>query len=230
MTERTSPKLIVFDGDGVLYDTEPVVCRVQADVITALGFPITEADARAHIGRTGAEFYAAMAERFHTTLPNDMNARFVARYEEILADGLDPIPGVRDLIVRLLVPYCLATNSTRSRLDVTLKATGLAETFAGRAFCLDDVTRGKPAPDLFLHAAKTMGAAPADCLVIDDNVHGIAAGIVAGMRTVGFIGASHNGPDQEAKLIAAGAETVCRDLAGFADLLAREGLSESFRI
>lgn len=214
--------LLIFDGDGVLYDTEPVVCRVQADVITALGFPITEADARAHIGRTGAEFYAAMAERFQTTLPDDMNARFVERYGEIMAEGLEPIPGVRALIERLKVPYCLVTNSTRARLDVTLRATGLAETFAGRIFCLDDVARGKPAPDMFLMAADTAGVPPADCLAIDDNIHGITAAKAAGMNAVGFVGASHNGPDQEAKLIAAGAKIVFRDIAEFTEFLQGE--------
>lgn len=216
-------KLLVFDGDGVLYDTEPVVCRVQADVVTAAGFPITPKDAYAHIGKTGAQFYRAMEERFETTLPTDMNERFVERYSAILSQGLAPIPGVRELISRLSVPYCLATNSTRARLDVTLAATDLAETFAGRFFCIDDVARGKPAPDLFLLAAKTLGADPAGCLIIDDNVHGITAGIAAGMRVIGFVGASHNGPDQEAKLISAGAEAVCADMMAFADLLGRAG-------
>lgn len=215
--------LLIFDGDGVLYDTEPVVCRVQADVVTAVGYPITPEDARPHIGKTGAQFYRAMEERFETTLPADMNERFVERYSAILSQGLAPIPGVRELIARLSVPYCLATNSTRARLDVTLAATGLGPLFAGRFFCLDDVARGKPAPDLFALAAKTLGADPAGCLVIDDNVHGITAGIAAGMRVIGFVGASHNGADQAAKLTAAGAEAVCTDMAAFADLLGRAG-------
>jgi HAD superfamily hydrolase (TIGR01509 family) len=214
--------LIIFDGDGVLYDTEPVVSRVQADVITALGFAITEADARSHIGKTGAEFYRAMEERFATTLPSDMNQRFVKRYGEVLTEGLAPIPGVRALIERLTVPYCLATNSTRLRLEVTLAATGLKDLFEGRAFALDDVTRGKPAPDLLLHAAKTMGAAPAECLAIDDNITGIMAGRAAGMRVIGFTGATHNAPDQAARLRTAGAEIVCRDMEEIRVLLARE--------
>jgi HAD superfamily hydrolase (TIGR01509 family) len=215
--------LLIFDGDGVLYDTEPVVCRVQADVVTALGHPITEADARSHIGKTGAEFYAAMAERFGMIIPSDINQRFVKRYSEILARGLEPMPGVRDLIARLTVPYCLVTNSTRLRLDVTLAATGLAETFKGRVFCLDDVQRGKPAPDMFLLAARTMGATPAESLCIDDNVHGIAAARSAGMRAVGFVGASHNVPGQAETLIAAGAEQVFNDIEAFAALLAARG-------
>jgi HAD superfamily hydrolase (TIGR01509 family) len=216
--------LVIFDGDGVLYDTEPVVCRVQADVITALGHPITDADARTHIGKTGAEFYAAMAERFAMTIPSDINQRFVKRYTEILAEGLETIPGVRELIAGLTVPYCLATNSTRLRLDVTLKATGLTDVFEGRAFCLDDVARGKPAPDLFLLAAKTMGVAPADCLVIDDNIAGITAARAAGMRAVGFVGASHNAPGQADTLIAAGAERVCATMDEFGALL---GISDT---
>ena len=220
---RQKTGLVIFDGDGVLYDTEPVVGRVQADVITALGFPITEEDTRTHTGKTGAEFYAAMAERFKTTLPDDMNARFVKRYAEILAEGLAPIPGVRALIERLSVPFCLATNSTKGRLDVTLAATGLADLFTGRAFCLDDVAHGKPAPDLFLLAAKTMGVAPAECLAIDDNIPGIEAARAAGMRAVGFTGASHNAPGQAETLIAAGAETVCADIGAFETLLARRG-------
>jgi len=216
--------LVIFDGDGVLYDTEPVVCRVQADVITALGHPITQADARTHIGKTGAEFYAAMAERFGMTIPDDINERFVKRYTEILSEGLEPIPGVRELIARLTVPYCLATNSTKLRLGVTLKASGLADVFKDRAFCLDDVARGKPAPDLFLLAAKTMGAAPSDCLVIDDNIAGITAARTAGMRAIGFVGASHNAPGQADMLIAAGAERVCTTMHEFGALL---GISDA---
>ena len=215
--------LLVFDGDGVLYDTEPVVCRVQADVVTALGYPITEADARSHIGKTGAEFYAAMAERFGMTIPADINQRFVERYSEILAQGLEPMPGVRELIARLTVPYCLVTNATLLRLGVTLAATGLAETFEGRIICLDDVTRGKPAPDMFLLAAKKMRTAPADSLAIDDNVHGIAAALSAGMHAIGYVGASHNTPDQAERLIAAGAEAVCNDIGAFAALLETRG-------
>lgn len=215
--------LLIFDGDGVLYDTEPVVCRVQADVVTAVGYPITPEDAYAHIGKTGAQFYRAMEERFETTLPADMNERFVERYSAILSQGLAPIPGVRELIARLTTPYCLATNSTRARLDVTLAATGLGPLFAGRFFCLDDVARGKPAPDLFLLAAKALGTESTNCLIIDDNVHGITAGIAAGMRVIGFVGASHNDGDQAAKLTAAGAETVCADMNAFADILGRAG-------
>jgi HAD superfamily hydrolase (TIGR01509 family) len=216
-------KLFIFDGDGVLYDTEPVVCRVQADVITALGFPIAPEDARAHIGKTGAEFYSAMAERFRTTLPADMNERFVKRYGEILAAGLAPMPGALELIARLAVPYYLATNSTRLRLDVTLAATGLAKVFDGRAVCLDDVARGKPAPDIFLLAARKMNVAPAECLIIDDNIAGIVAATAAGMPAIGFVGASHNAPDQAERLIAAGAQSVCRSMGEVARLLARDG-------
>ncbi len=216
-------QLVIFDGDGVLYDTEPVVGRVQADVITALGFPITLADTQSHTGKTGAEFYAAMAERFGMTIPDDINQRFVTRYAEVLADGLAPIRGVRDLIDRLNVPFCLATNSTRGRLDVTLAATGLADIFKDRAFCLDDVARGKPAPDMFLLAAKTMRAAPGDCLCIDDNIPGIQAARAAGMRAIGFTGNSHTAPGQAERLIAAGAESVCADMSTFETLLAQRG-------
>jgi len=217
------PGLIIFDGDGVLYDTEPIVCRVQAEVMNALGYAITEADARQHIGKTGAEFYRAMEGRFAATLPGDMNERFVKRYREVLGQGLAPMPGAVKLLGRLAVPFCVATNSTRLRLGVTLEATGLTGLFRGRAFSVSEVARGKPAPDLFFHAADVMGSAPADCLVIDDNVHGIAAGIAAGMRVIGFVGGSHVASDQTARLKDAGAEAVAADMDALSHFLSNQG-------
>jgi len=188
-------------------------------VMNALGVPVTEADARSQTGRTGAEFYRAMEQKFGVTLPTDMNQRFVKRYGEVLAEGFEPMPGVLDLLRALKVPYCVATNSTRLRLDVTLAAAGLAELFAGRTFCLDDVTRGKPAPDLFLHAARTLGVAPPDAVVVEDSLHGIAAAKAAGMRALGFTGGSHCPPELADKLAAAGAEAVVKNMSELKRLL-----------
>jgi HAD superfamily hydrolase (TIGR01509 family) len=148
-----------------------------------------------------------------------MNLRFVKRYREVLAEGFSAMPGVLDILDGLTVPYCVATNSTRLRLEVTLEAAGLAERFAGRAFCLDDVTRGKPAPDLFLHAAKSLGAAPSDAVVVEDSLHGVAAAKAAGMRVFGFTGGSHCPPELADRLAEAGAERVLSSMQALKPLL-----------
>ena len=108
-------------------------------------------------------------------------------------------------------------------LQFEFRGCGDSEGEKGRIICLDDVTRGKPAPDMFLLAAKKMRTAPADSLAIDDNVHGIAAALSAGMHAIGYVGASHNTPDQAERLIAAGAEAVCNDIGAFAALLETRG-------
>ncbi len=102
--------------------------------------------------------------------------------------SLQPMPGVGAFLDSLRVPFCLASSSGRERIALSLKLAGLTDRFGGRVFGAEMVTRGKPAPDLFLHAARAMGIAPGHCLVIEDSAPGIAAGCAAGMTVWGFAG------------------------------------------
>jgi HAD superfamily hydrolase (TIGR01509 family) len=217
-------KLVIFDGDGVLYDTEPLMNSLQIEQLAAHGIKVTMDDIRAYIGMTGVAMYQDFERRFGVTLPDDFNAEFVRTYAERVRTESPLMPGATLLLDGLSAPACICTNSTRLRFDVTLAATGLDAYFKGHDFCLDDVTRGKPAPDLYLYACKQMKTASADALVVEDSLKGVEAGRAAGCRVVGFAGGSHCEPGHDRALKEAGAETVCHDMTTLASLLAREKL------
>jgi HAD superfamily hydrolase (TIGR01509 family) len=126
-----------------------------------------------------------------------------------LAAELRPMPGIRELLASLQVPYCLASSSGGARIALSLQLAGLTEYFDGRIFGTELVVHGKPAPDLFLHAARAMAAPPERCLVIEDSDPGIAAARAAGMTAWGFAGGSHlSAGDAADRLRASGAAAV----------------------
>ena len=217
------PKLVIFDCDGVLVDTEVIACRVLAEVLCAAGFPVEESEMRAFVGMSGPAAYDILAERFGRVVPEDVREQVRAGFRTHIIRGLEPIPGVVPLIDALAVPSCVGSNSSHAYLQMTLAAAGLAGRFAGRIFSAADVARPKPHPDLFLHAAARMAAEPGDCIVIEDSVHGIAAAKAAGMRVAGFTGGGHCAEDHETVLRAAGAEQAYRDMAALARYLAADG-------
>jgi HAD superfamily hydrolase (TIGR01509 family) len=144
-----------------------------------------------------------------TALPADFQARLETSVCAAFTASLQPMPGIGDLLGALRMPYCLASSSGRTRIELSLRLAGLAGRFDGRVFGAEQVARGKPAPDLFLHAARTMGAAPERCLVVEDSGPGIAAGRAAGMTVWGFAGGSHlAGIDATQRLRASGAARV----------------------
>ena len=119
------------------------------------------------------------------------------------------------------MPYCVASSSTPDQISRKLDLTGLLPRFGDNLFSATMVARGKPAPDLFLFAAREMGAAPERCLVVEDSPAGIAAALAAGMTAIGFCGGSHCGPDHGVRLEACGAAAVIADMRGLADAAAR---------
>ncbi|WP_134494395.1 HAD family hydrolase [Microvirga pakistanensis] len=209
--------LLIFDCDGVLVDSEPLACEVDADVLTALGLPYTAEDiARQFVGKSMRDMIARIEADHGCTLPGDfadqINHALFARFET----DLKPIAGVRDAILSLPFPRCVASSSVPERIALSLRVTGLADLFEN-VFSATQVARGKPAPDLFLFAARQMGARPEECLVIEDSPAGVQGAIAAGMRVIGFTGGGHCGPDHAERLRQAGAPvTMARmaDLAG----------------
>ncbi|MFZ1195445.1 MAG: HAD-IA family hydrolase, partial [Pseudolabrys sp.] len=126
---------------------------------------------------------------------------------------LKPVKGVREVLSALPYPRCVASPSTRERLQLSLEVTDLAELFGDRVFSVEQVEQGKPAPDLYLFAARSVGARPADCIVIEDSTLGTRAAVAAGMGTVGFVGASHADPELAHQLRMAGARTVVTSMS-----------------
>lgn len=123
------------------------------------------------------------------------------------------MPGADAALSAIHALKCVASSSHHERIALALRVTGLAHHFGDAVFSSTMVERGKPAPDLFLHAAKAMGVEPAHCIVVEDSVAGVAAGKAAGMAVIGFTGGSHCGPDHRHLLVTAGADRVIHDMS-----------------
>ena len=170
--------LVIFDCDGVLVDSERLSVRVESATITELGWPLTEAEVVEHfMGRPDTYMWTAIEERLGPTLPGDWKELLQRRYREAFEAELAPVPGVVEALDGIDVPTCVASSGTHAKLRYTLGRTGLYERFDGRIFSGTEVANGKPAPDLFLHAARRMREPPADCIVIEDTVLGFRRGL-----------------------------------------------------
>ena len=214
--------LVVFDCDGVLVDSEVIACRVEAEVLTAIGFPHSFEDVRRdYVGLGAASVRRLIEERFGRALPEDFRARSLAAALAAFERELKPIPGIVDAIARLDGPRCVASSSDPARIRRSLELTGLLDAFDPHLFSATMVEHGKPAPDLFLHAAQSMGFPPSRCVVIEDSVPGVQAARAAGMTVLGFHGGSHCAPDHPAKLENAGAHLLFADMHDLPTLLTR---------
>ncbi|MFH9351970.1 HAD family hydrolase [Kitasatospora sp. NPDC017646] len=184
--------LVIFDCDGVLVDSEVIAVRVLVRLGEEFGWPLTEAEAiERFVGRSEAANHAMVAERFDEETATLFDKRFRELHAEAVDAGLTPVDGLPealDALEALGLPTCVASSGTHEKMRHTLGRTGLYGRFEGRIFSATDVGRGKPAPDLFLHAARTMGVDPARCLVVEDSGPGVQAARAAGMRALGYAG------------------------------------------
>jgi HAD superfamily hydrolase (TIGR01509 family) len=179
--------LVIFDCDGVLVDSDRIALRIQAERITALGLPITYEDCvRDFLGIGMPATLRIIEERLVAPLPDAWAAELDAAVHDAFRRELRPVPGIVAALDALDVPTCVASSGSQAKMHLTLGLTGLRERFAGRVFSAEEVERGKPAPDLFLLAAARMGAAPGDCVVVEDSPYGAAAARAAGMRALGY--------------------------------------------
>jgi HAD superfamily hydrolase (TIGR01509 family) len=184
--------LVIFDCDGVLVDSEMLSAGVLMAMMEDIGLPITTDIFRSDfLGRSFASAAARAHQRFGRPLPDWFESRYREQLLDHMRRDLKPMPGIAATIDRLAVDYCLATSSSPRRLAVSLGATALASRFEGRCFTASEVKNGKPAPDLFFHAAARMGVAPARCIVIEDSEQGVRAGLAAGMAVCHFAGGAH---------------------------------------
>jgi HAD superfamily hydrolase (TIGR01509 family) len=210
------PELVIFDCDGVLVDSEPISNRVLAQELSAIGLATTvESSMRDYMGRSWPACVEIFEARLGRALPPGFTEAFFERLEAALRAELRPVPGIHEALARIPTPICVASSGRRDKMQVTLGLTGLLPRFEGRIFSAADVARAKPWPDLFLHAAASLRAPAEACAVVEDSPRGVAAGIAAGMRVLGF--AARTDPRE---LEAAGAEVFCDML----ELPARLGL------
>lgn len=214
--------LVIFDCDGVLVDSEPISLARLTAGLNGIGVPMDVETVRVRFAGTSmTSIMAHIARDYPVTVPDDFVATVKADTLRAFDAGLTAMPGVARAVAGLALPHCVASSSDPVRLAHTLGLTGLLPLFAGRVYSSTMVARGKPAPDLFLHAAAAMGADPRACLVVEDSVPGVQAARAAGMRVLGFTGGGHWTHDRGgADLVAAGAARVFDDFSGFAALVA----------
>ncbi|WP_027032833.1 HAD family hydrolase [Mesorhizobium loti] len=193
------PKLVIFDCDGILVDTENLANRRLAEWLSAAGYATSFEYCRKNFsGRSMLSVQKEIEAQTEVRLGADFVDRWNAGLPDLFAHGVEAIPYVREFIeaVRAAgIPYCVATSARVSKMHITLGQTGLLPLFEHAMFSATMVGRGKPFPDLFLHAAKTMGFSPTDCIVIEDSVAGTQAGIAAGMRVFSYHGDPYSDRD-----------------------------------
>jgi len=182
-------RLVIFDCDGVLVDSERITVRIDVAVLAQLGWTLTEAEVlERFLGRTDEYMASQIEAHLGRPLAANWDEPFQRLYRDAFEADLKPVPGILEALDAIVVPTCVASSGTHERIRYTLGLTGLYSRFAGRIFGAGDVVRGKPAPDLFLHAADRMGVRPADCAVVEDSRYGIEAARAAGMRAFGYAG------------------------------------------
>lgn len=213
-------ELAIFDCDGVLVDSEPIALEVETAVLRAIGHPIKpEAFRDFALGRRRADINAELEAHWGRPLPADYTDRVRAIYAGELAARLRPVSGIDAVLRDLLGPRCVASSSGPAHIRRSLELTGLIGWFGDALFSAHAVALGKPAPDLFLHAAARMGADPLACVVVEDSRAGILGAKAAGMRAIGFVAGGHCGPKHGETLLAAGADAVASNAGELALLL-----------
>lgn len=186
---RKPPNLIIFDCDGVLVDSELIFSRVLFEFLSAEGVDLSFEDCCAlFIGKNKFAVERHM-QAVGMALPPDWSDRFYAQVFKALGDEVVLIEGVREMLEALLgqaVPFCVASNGLIAKMQVTLGRTGLLPLFKDNMYSAYDIGASKPAPDVFLHAAKANGVAAVDCVVIEDSASGLQAAQAAGMTCFAY--------------------------------------------
>lgn len=181
--------LVVFDCDGVLVDSEKLTIEVDRWVLADLGWSLSH-DEILHrfVGRSSAHFRAEIEAHLGRLLPDDWEAPYQPWYLDAFAAELTAVAGIETALDEISTMTCVASSGSHAKIRRTLGQTGLLPRFEGRIFSADDVANGKPAPDLFLHAAERLGVSPDRCVVVEDSRFGVRAAIASGMRVLGYAG------------------------------------------
>ncbi len=221
MSSSQHYNLVIFDCDGVLVDSEVISCRVHAEVLTRHGYPMTAEDVRQRfLGRSARDANLDIERELGRPLPEAYDSERRDALLAALAEGVEAIPHIHDVLDTLTIPLCVASSGAHDKIFTTLSRTGLYQRFAPNIFSASQVSRSKPAPDLFLFAAQKMAVAPSRCLVVEDSISGILAARAAGMTVIGFTGGSHCRPDDAGKLRDAGAIAVIDTMRALPGLVA----------
>ncbi|KAB7770166.1 HAD-IA family hydrolase [Xanthomonas maliensis] len=212
-------ELLISDCDGVLVDSEVLADQVMREALAAF-VPLEPLERllATTFGQTTREVLRRVQEQFALQLPETLLTQIQTRSEALIAAQVQPIAGVRSAFEQIPLPLAVASNSRRHNVVASVARAGLSERAAGRIFAADMVERPKPAPDVYLLAAQTVGVAPAHCLVIEDSLTGATAALAAGMQVLGFTGAGHVPPGHAEALRRLGVREVFDDMRALPEL------------
>lgn len=218
-------KLIIFDCDGVLVNSEEIYIAAELEFLAEIGAVFEQATyMQSFMGLSPStwreKLRPAVEQNLGKALPADFFDRMQTSAASRIETDLAALPGAYDTIGKISALRCVASSTPSVRLRWKLQHTGLSDLFAPHIFSSDMVKNGKPAPDLFLHAAATMGIEPADCLVVEDSANGVLAGKAAGMSVIGFTGGKHCLAGHSDILLSCGADAIVESYTGLAAELA----------
>lgn len=189
MTFRGGFELVVFDCDGVLVDSEVIAVRVDQLVLADLGWELElEEIVERFVGKSEANFIATVEQQLGIELAEGWDGKYEPWYRQAFERDLVAVDGIVEALDRLGLPHCVASSGSHAKMQRTLGQTGLLDRFEGRIFSATEVPNGKPAPDLFLHAADRLGTHPARCAVVEDSAYGVQAARAAGMHVFAYAG------------------------------------------
>ncbi|HEY4823473.1 MAG TPA: HAD family hydrolase [Solirubrobacteraceae bacterium] len=210
-------ELVIFDCDGVLVDSEPISVRLDVEMLAELGLTMTEEEViERFVGRSPDVIVQAVEAELGHPPPDGWFERGEQQLRERFVAELEPVSGIVDALAQITAPVCVASSSKPETLRFKLELTGLYDRFADRIFSASEVANGKPAPDLFLHAAARLGAAPAGCVVVEDSRYGVEAARAADMDVLAYAGGV------TPALVLAGPRTVVfDDMRALPELLCR---------
>ncbi|MET3921311.1 HAD family hydrolase [Arthrobacter sp. UYEF20] len=220
MTSLIPPRkyfeLVVFDCDGVLVDSEVIAVPVDQRVLADLGWELgLEEIVERFVGRSEASFIAEVEEHLGIELADGWDRKYEPWYRTAFDRDLVAVDGVVAALDELLLPHCVASSGSHAKMRRTLGQTGLLHRFDGRIFSATEVARGKPAPDLFLHAADRLGTPPERCVVVEDSAYGVQAARAAGMHVLAYAGGV-----TPAERLAGPGTTVFHDMRQLPELVA----------
>ncbi|MCF4967385.1 HAD family hydrolase [Nostoc sp. CMAA1605] len=201
-------KLVIFDCDGVLIDSERIANTILLEMLNELGLFLTwEEVFDIFLGASMSICLEIVKNMLGKSPPENFASEFEQRTMQAFSTDLQPVQGIHDVLGKLNIPYCVASNSNHNWINQALIATDLLPYFSGKIFSATAVARSKPYPDVFLYAAEKMGFYPHECVVIEDTPVGVRAGVDAAMTVFGY--AEVTKPEQ---LKAVGASVVFNDM------------------
>ena len=211
-------ELVIFDCDGVLVDSERIANEVFATVLNEeCGFSLSLDDMfQTFVGCSSSQCMEIIEEMLGIAPPPNLEQRYKEEINKALSTSVTAVAGIEKALSDISIPFCVASGGSHEKMQTTLGKTNLLQHFEGKLHSTSDVDRGKPHPDIYLHAAGKMGVFDSSkCLVIEDSPLGVRGGVSAGMAVFGYAELM-----SESRLLEAGAHHTFNDMHNLANEIA----------